>query len=105
MSMTRAALAKAFNISERSLDMAAKVRRYGIPELESAIMAGELKLWPAYLLSAETPERQREILASMPPRKIASYLKSERSAAANLRRPEACSHCHGTGIEPAGGAA
>jgi hypothetical protein len=104
MTTRRAALAEAFHVSERMLDMAAKVRRDGIPELETAIMAGDLKMWPAYLLSAESTERQREILATIPPKKIATFLQAERKQpAANLRQP--CAHCNGSGLEPTGGGA
>jgi hypothetical protein len=104
VSAVRAAIARSLNISERSIDMAVKVRRHGVPELETAIMAGNLKLAPAYLLADEPPERQREILATVPPRKIAALLRAERRpATADLRQP--CPHCNGSGFEPTGGAA
>ena len=53
-------LAKAFDVSERSIYMARRVRREGIPELAEECEGGALKLNAAIRLLAYPPDRQRE---------------------------------------------
>ncbi|MGI5274887.1 hypothetical protein ACQEUU_37540 [Nonomuraea sp. CA-218870] len=92
------AAAKLMNVSERSVRYARYVIEHGIPELEQMVMAGTLTISAAAMLAEETPERQREVVATTPPRKIRALLTRER--AANLPEPEPCPHCNGTGRKP-----
>ncbi|TDC98505.1 hypothetical protein E1292_35295 [Nonomuraea deserti] len=89
------AAAKLMNISERSVRHAMFVRKHGIPELEQMVMAGTLTISAAAMLAEETPERQREVIATTPPRKIRALLTRERPA--NVPEPDPCPHCNGTG--------
>lgn len=89
----RRMFARQLGISPRLIDYAAEVREKGVPELEAMVMAGTITVSAAALLSREPHDRQREILATTPPRKIRAALRGEVAD-----RP--CPHCQGTGRVP-----
>lgn len=87
---TMAEAARMMNVSERSVRFAGKVRRDGVPELVAMVESGDLSVSTGALLAGEPADRQREILASTPPRKIRAALLGPATGAP-------CPHCDGTG--------
>jgi N6-adenosine-specific RNA methylase IME4 len=63
---TRAELAERGQVSERSINSAAVVRDHGIDDLKTAVRQGRVTVSAAEEIAAQLPERQAQILRSLP---------------------------------------
>jgi N6-adenosine-specific RNA methylase IME4 len=64
--MSTAAAAMALNVSKRSATRGRKVVQFALPEVTEAVERGRIKVSVAEQIAAQSPERQLEIIGSLP---------------------------------------
>lgn len=84
----RSMIAKICDISETKVATLTAIKNNLIPEYKEAFDRGELVTNSAYTISKATPEKQRELLETLPPEKAAKSTEGQIKAAVNAPKQE-----------------